>query len=120
MRSVIADSHWPPALRADAICGMRTRSKHAADTRYVTAFTPSTFCELNAAMPTPLSVDPAMTPRLEVIWSSALAAVHWARGTRNGTGAITSGPNTVETLERTKTSTNSRARGHDSGGTTQG
>src|SRR2546426_5855535 len=117
MRSVIADSHWPPALRADAICGMRTRSKHAADTRYVTAFTPSTFCELNAAMPTPLSVDPAMTPRLEVIWSSALAAVHWARGTMNGTAAIMAGPNTVEAIEFKKTSTKSHSTVNDSGGT---
>src|SRR6266478_2247055 len=117
MRSVIAESHWLPALGGDAMCGMRTRSKHAADAKYVIAFTPSTFCELNAAMPTPLRVDPAMTPRLEVIWSSALAAVHCARGTMNGTAAIMAGPNTVEAMEFKNTSTKSHSTVNDSGGT---
>src|SRR2546430_243645 len=53
----------------------------------------------------PLKVDPAMTPRLDVICRRALAAVNCARVTINGTEAIMAGPKIVEAIEFKNTST---------------
>src|SRR5215472_12737562 len=102
----MVDDHSVPASSVDARRGMRTRVRQAADPKYVMAFTPSVSCELRAEMPIPLSVDPTMTPRLEVIWSRALAAVNRPRGTMNATEAIMAGPNTVDAMEFRNTSPN--------------